>query len=408
MGFGALPPGPFDVSRMPVDPVPGDGPLPPAGPARRAAQQSRIGRLAKDWAWRAFGAGLVAARLACSGFGLTRRVDTIIYKVDRLGDWLLAEAAIGRIVAATRARGGTVVVWAARESAAIREWRRPDYRVEAFVLEPRGLLAKLRRALEVVHLLAVYRARSFICLRHSPEPVRDFALAHAAAPSIHALSWRIAPGPTAGVPHEIVRHNAILAGAGLEAANVRELLPRVSGWRGGSSRLVVLAPFSSAAIKDWRDDGWCSISSGLAGRGLVLEVWAGPDQKERAERLARRLSERLGSENVSVKSGTLERMAGAVASARLVLTVDTFAAHLATAMDAPMVCVIGGGQYGDFGPWQSSPRQRWVTHALPCFGCNWNCSRARVECLEDIEPKRVMAEIEAVLRLEPGTDNPRQ
>src|SRR5208283_762978 len=368
----------------------------------RASTSDRVRRLAKAAAWACLGVALGPARLASTLLARTRSVDVIIYKVDRLGDWLLAEPAIARIVSATRAKGGTVVVWAGRESAAYREWRRPDFEVETVSLEPRGLVAKLLRACAIMRLLAVYRARALVCLRHTPEPVRDFVLSHACAEGIHALSRRLASGPPDGVPHEIARHFAILAGLGMEPADVRDLLPRLPGRVRPPARRVVLAPFSSATIKDWRDESWCDVVAGLADRGFQFEIWVSADQMGRAEGLARRLEERAGGLKVAARSGKLAELADAVGSASLVLTVDTFAAHLAAAMDAPMVCAIGGGLYGDFGPWSNSWRQRWVTHEVPCFGCGWRCSRPRVECLEDIRPSTFLSELEDVLKRDAG------
>jgi len=358
-------------------------------------------RLAKAAVWRAFALALHVRRAGSAISNTRRQVDVLIYKVDRLGDWLLAEPTIARIVDAARARGGTVAVWAARESGALIDWRRPEFKVELIAFEPRGLIAKARRAWALVRLLAVYRARTFISLRYASEPAREFVLEHVAADEVHALSWHLVSGPPAEVPHEIMRHHAILKGLGLEPADARELLPRMIGRRGAPSPQVVLAPFSSASIKDWRDGAWCEIVPGLVARGLQVSIWVGSGQVERAEGLARMLAERAGAQNVSVRSGTFGELADAVAEAPLVLTVDTVTAHLAAALDVPMVCLIGGGHYGDFGPWQNSPRQRWVTHELPCFGCNWRCSRARVECLEDIAPARVASEVEAILGPEP-------
>jgi len=385
------------VSRPSIETESFRNPLRNASERHLVARDSWVRRTLKALAWKGFGQVLFCAKLGYSILGVTRRVDTIIYKVDRLGDWLLVEPTITRIVTETRSRGETVVVWAALEAAAIREWRTPDYKVEEFFLEPKGLAAKVRRAFAVVGLLARYRARRFICLRYSPEPVRDFVLANVNAEEIYALSWRIAAGPPATIPHEVYRHHAILASVGLEPKNPEELLPRISVWRGRSARRVVLAPFSSAKIKDWMDESWCKVAEALTSRELLFEIWVGADQRAMADGLARKMAEHLGTNNIEIRSGPLGQLAEAVGSAHLVLTVDTFAAHLAVALDARMVCLIGGGQFGDFGPWHNSARQRWVTYELPCFGCNWRCTRVRVECLEDIPVSRVLLEIEAAL-----------
>jgi hypothetical protein len=368
---------------------------------RRPARPGRFARLARASAWGAIGLLVKGWRLVSAATGGVRTADTVIYKADRLGDWLLAEPTIERIVDSVRKRGGTVVVWAAREGSALREWRRPAFEVEAFALEPRGVVAKARGALAVARLLASYRCRAFVSLRYSPEPVRDFVLAHVAASDRYALSWLIYDGPAAAVPHEIIRHAAILDALGL-TADPGALLPRFAEWGGGASRGVVLTPFSSAAIKDWSDEGWREIISRLEERGYLVEIWIAPDQREHARSLVTGRPKESPGPRATIRTGTIGELAQAVGTACLVLTVDTVTAHLATAIDVPMVCLLGGGQYGDFGPWRNSARQRWITQRLPCFGCDWHCSRPSVECLLTIPASRVESEVEAALAASTG------
>ncbi|MBK9991613.1 MAG: glycosyltransferase family 9 protein [Verrucomicrobia bacterium] len=352
----------------------------------------------KAFGWLVCGLATRLARCLAALLGQRRTVDVLIYKVDRLGDWFMAEPAIAAIITTTHARGGSVVVWTSSETKALRAWRAPDCDTESLVFEPSGLLAKLRRALSVMRLLAIYRTRTLICLRHSPEPIRDFVLAQADAADVRALSWRIVHNQLQGfVPHEIVRHYSILVGAGLTPALIRELLPTIARADKKPRPCVVIAPFSSAQIKDWNDTAWTEAVAALSNRGLKFELWVGPDQIDRARKLAR-IVQAQGPVDVTVCSGTLPELATAVGTATLVLTVDTFAAHLAVASDTPTVCLIGGGQFGDFGPWQRSPRQQWVSHPLPCFGCNWQCSRAHAECLQNITSATVLTAIEDVLR----------
>ncbi|HEY1764239.1 MAG TPA: glycosyltransferase family 9 protein [Opitutaceae bacterium] len=348
-------------------------------------------------AWLFLGLLVRVRRIGFALFGRTRTVDTIIYKADRLGDWFLAEPTVERIVDSARRRGGSVVVWAAEEGDAARAWRPPAFEVETFSLEPKGVSAKFRRALAVAGLLARYRARAFVSLRHSPEPVRDFVLDQVEASERHALSWLIYDGPPASVPHEIARHEAILRGLGIPSPGAPALLPRIGGWSGEASRDVVVTPYSSSACKDWEDGRWREIIELLFRKGFRVEVWVGPGQRKRAQDLLSGLALGGPGSGAVVKTGTLGDLALAIGTARLVLTVDTVTAHLAASIDAPMVCLLGGGQYGDFGPWGSSPRQRWVTQVLSCYGCDWRCTRPTVECLLTIATSRVASEVETAL-----------
>jgi ADP-heptose:LPS heptosyltransferase len=230
--------------------------------------------------------------------------------------------------------------------------------------------------------------------------VRDFILANVAADEIFALSRCLAAGSSDAAPNEFHRHFAILENAGYPVGDVRVLLPTLPRRPGPKSGRVVLAPFSSAPIKDWPDRAWSELIPRLADRGYHFEAWVGPGQLDRAEALGRQIRIRAPEVPFTTRTGGLADLAEAVNSAALVLTVDTFTAHLGAAMDVPSVCLIGGGHYGDFGPWRRSSQQQWVTNLLPCFGCNWICSRPRVECIEDIGPTVVLEAIEKALAAE--------
>ncbi|HZZ17812.1 MAG TPA: glycosyltransferase family 9 protein [Opitutaceae bacterium] len=366
----------------------------PAAPKRQT--RSSTGN-AKALAWRLCGAMVVLARLGANVLGKRKDVDVLVYKVDRLGDWLLAEPTLERILSAAKLQSATVAFWVADESALLRRWRQPGCTVESFALEPEGTVKKIKRAWKIVGLLATYRARSFICLRHAPEPIRDFVLGAVDAGEIRALSWVIRGDSPQEVPHEILRHCAILDGMGIAPPNSRDLLPNLAGRDRVRDGVAVIAPFSSGSIKDWSDESWIKVANELAIRGFQMELWVGPLQVARASELAGKMIGNNLATRVAVKSGSLRELAGAIATARLVLSVDTFAAHVAAAMDAPLVSLIGGGQFGDFGPWRRSSRQRWVSNRISCFGCDWRCVRPRVDCMLDILPSEVVAQADEAL-----------
>lgn len=64
---------------------------------------------------------------------------------------------------------------------------------------------------------------------------------------------------------------------------------------------------------------------------------------------------------------------------------------------SPFVCyafdltaaLLSGGHCGQLAPWGESASFRWLTHRLPCFGCNWQCHYERPFCLHDIPPGEV-------------------
>jgi ADP-heptose:LPS heptosyltransferase len=95
--------------------------------------------------------------------------------------------------------------------------------------------------------------------------------------------------------------------------------------------------------------------------------------------------------------------AEAVGRAELVLTVETATAHLAAALDRPAIVLIGGGHFGQFGPWRRSARQVWLTHPMDCFGCNWRCIHPEPYCLTRISSDAVR---DAIAQVGPAEGSP--
>ncbi len=97
--------------------------------------------------------------------------------------------------------------------------------------------------------------------------------------------------------------------------------------------------------------------------------------------------EELGEKLKNLCSAPLRNMAGKTSlsdlakilnNARLVVANDTGPAHIAAATGTPVVCILGGGHYGRFMPYQAEVESSRrlpvaVIHKMPCFGCQLNC-----------------------------------
>ena len=102
-------------------------------------------------------------------------------------------------------------------------------------------------------------------------------------------------------------------------------------------------------------------------------------------------------------------LASAIERAKLVVSNDTSAVHLAAATGVPAVCVVGGWQWRRFVPYPSSLGEvadRVETVAMEqemgCFSCNWNCVRPRVPgetipCVAAVPLSRVVEAVDRVL-----------
>jgi ADP-heptose:LPS heptosyltransferase len=108
------------------------------------------------------------------------------------------------------------------------------------------------------------------------------------------------------------------------------------------------------------------------------------------------------------KSSLLE-LIEIIRGARLLISNETSAIHIAAAVNTPSVCILGGGHYGRFVPYIHNLESD-ITRPLPvykmmdCFGCNWQCTKqysnhGPVPCIDLIDVDTVMNAIRSVTKL---------
>ena len=89
--------------------------------------------------------------------------------------------------------------------------------------------------------------------------------------------------------------------------------------------------------------------------------------------------------------GDLVEFLNLIAGAELILTVDTAAAHFATALDRACVVLFSGLHSGMFGPWRRSARQRWLLPEAPP-------GKTKFKWHAGIAPTRVAAQVREVMQ----------
>jgi len=168
---------------------------------------------------------------------------------------------------------------------------------------------------------------------------------------------------------------------------------------------AVLAPTASWVGKEWPIDNFLNIGRRLAEVGLQIVVVATSADRERVSSLV----DRLPGETLNLIGKTnLGELAELLSRATVVLTNDTSAAHIGAAVDAHVVCILGGGHSGRFLPYEievnEGNRNLPVTVSKPmaCFGCNWNCPYPRqedgaVKCIRDISTEMAWKAVKTVL-----------
>ncbi|MGO9317700.1 MAG: glycosyltransferase family 9 protein [Terracidiphilus sp.] len=162
-----------------------------------------------------------------------------------------------------------------------------------------------------------------------------------------------------------------------------------AGWEG---RRWPVANFAEIAQQLYRKIGWFGVVCGDSA------------DRDLADELCRRCSAPL----LNLAGGTdLSQLTEILSKARLLLTNETSATHIAAACGVATICILGGGHYGRFMPYKveqvdGRPLPRAIIHSMPCFGCNWRCIYERpkgapVRCIERISVEEVWHAVNEVI-----------
>lgn len=108
-----------------------------------------------------------------------------------------------------------------------------------------------------------------------------------------------------------------------------------------------------------------------------------------------------------VGATSLTELNSVISGACLVVGNESSAVHLAAAHSAPAVCILGGGHYGRFLPYNaevptSAILPETVSYMMDCFGCDWRCiydvaERQPAPCISQISIEMVMSRIEQII-----------
>lgn len=174
-------------------------------------------------------------------------------------------------------------------------------------------------------------------------------------------------GVEGGVPRELEANRRLVSRALGRDVAIAEIWPELR--RVGESPVTgdywLCAPFANGGGKDYPLERWAELFRLVAQVNEVpaLVLTGSREQRERLEEFARVITgswPEAASRISIVHSPDLQQFIDLIAGAALVLTVDTAAAHAATALDRPALVLYSGQQYGVFGPWVRSGRQRWI------------------------------------------------
>lgn len=180
----------------------------------------------------------------------------------------------------------------------------------------------------------------------------------------YAFKPTLIPYPPPGrLPTDIEANRLVAEEVLQRKVSDEEILPTLTPPREVSAKNhLLLCPFSSTTSKDYPAEAWARALKLLDHERAEapLHLAAGPSQSDRLQEFARTLQS-AGITNIHLAPPVpLPDFLQSIAEARLVLTVDTAAAHMACALDTPAVIVSAGQHPGVYAPYSKSGRQKWL------------------------------------------------
>ncbi len=151
----------------------------------------------------------------------------------------------------------------------------------------------------------------------------------------------------------------------------------------GVERFLLVHPGSSASSRTYPAERYARIVEDLFSRtGLPVLVTGGPGEEELAQEVA-------GSAGVALGGETgLGAFAALLGRATTVVTNNTGATHVASALKTPVVTVFAGtSPLEQWGSWRTP--NRLLTHPVPCAPCYKRVCPIGHECLTGIAPETV-------------------
>lgn len=209
---------------------------------------------------------------------------------------------------------------------------------------------------------------------------------------------------------EMVRNGEFMAGLGARGHRAKQPVMTIpKSWSPAELRdipYVVLFPGASWAGRRWPVDRFAQIARRVFQRtGWTALICGGAEETELADGF---VQHEFPVQNWIGRT-SIKELAGVIAGARMVITNETSATHLAIAMGVPVVCLLGGGDYGRFLPLpaddgEPNPQIVTVSHRMPCFGCRWSCvyevaDGEPVPCIQNISLEMAWTEIDRLIQM---------
>ena len=188
-----------------------------------------------------------------------------------------------------------------------------------------------------------------------------------------------------------VRDGRLLWRSEQDTAQVERLWRR---WQlDGRSRVVVICPGARSHIKRWGSEGFAVLADRLITTDRVQVIFSGePSEGPVIHEILTAMRHKAHN---AVGLTTIRQLGVLMQRARLVITNDSAALHVASALQVPTVAIFGPTDERKYGP--TAPQQRTIRRRLFCAPCEQSLCRFNHECMRFIPPEEVYEAARALL-----------
>ena len=243
-------------------------------------------------------------------------------------------------------------------------------RAKLWVMISRAKVRGFRRA-GVAHS---WKHMAFNCFDEEPlssehQVVKDFETV------TRIMGLKGEPGPMQFHPH----------------VNAADLIRRFP-WLEAQKRFAVIHATSRWSFKEWIPERWAKVADAVSVMGYTVVLSGGPDARE--QETVRQIQELSMVPTIPIAGAvSLHEFGYILGRAGLFLGVDTFAMHLAAAMQTPTVALFGPSQCSAWTPWQN--RAEIPTTHCVCQGHQYRtCADPVAKCLAPLSVEQVLKSVD--------------
>jgi ADP-heptose:LPS heptosyltransferase len=213
---------------------------------------------------------------------------------------------------------------------------------------------------------------------------------------------------SSGLMMELRRNAEFMRGLGLTSFLARVPVIDMAGGKIGlieEREYYVLVPGALQKHRRWPVENFAKLAEKIYhATGWAGVICGGKGEEELGQNLKNLSCAPL--HNIAGKT-SLPELANIVRDAQMVVANETGTVHIAAATGTAVVCILGGGHYGRFVPYQVEKETSCrlpvvVTHEMPCFNCNWQCKYetgkgAPFPCIKNISVVDVWAKVHILI-----------